>query len=395
MTSFSCKTFTEVRTGGGQLLQATVACPSGFDKASKEEQRHRLTAALAEVHHFSEPLTREVEPCNVQHGGYNMYSRFELKQHEYAGGQGGFAEALEILVPLDSRCPYVLHDYKMGHHYFQEYETLADLLGAWKAGLWWKEEDALKGQKGFKRLVQCGIMKPWFYAVGEQRIVGDFVWPENFRETPSFRHGQQYVVDHRSVHGGPDVKTCIHVHEETKEHSSSWERGKTYTVTTVYWSDGTWTRYDGNNIRPLEAGERWIAEAIEEFRNLLAGGKKQFQIPFDDGGRVTVKYDPPSLGKKGRKDKKGRYWVKVVAEKDGETIVKEGNVRFDPSQDKETHVAKKVANELKKRGMRLKKITKIFRRVGRGNNVSWRGVWPNPYADREEAEMENQEGQTL
>ena len=376
--AFSCKRFFEVRTGGGQLLQATVACPRGFDNASREEQERRLTACLAEVHHFAEPLTQDVESCDVEHGSYSMQSRFKLKQRGYAGGEGGYAEALQIENPLDGRCPFVLHDYMNGHHYFQEYETLEDLLAAWKAGLWWKESRDLKDQKGFKRRVACGIMKPWFYAVGHQRIVGDSVWPEHFNETPSFRHGEKYVVECRHGQGAPDVKTCIHVHEEKNDR---------YATTTVYWSDGSWTEYHGDNIRPFEIGERWIAEAISEFRNLLAGGKKQFQIPFEDGGRVTVKYEPPAIGAKGRKDKKGWYWVKVVTEKEGETITKEGLIRFDPDLDHESNVAQKLVNSCREKGLRVKKIEKSFRRTGRGGNVSWRGVWPNPYADAEEQEV--------
>jgi hypothetical protein len=60
----------------------------------------------------------------------------------------------------------------------------------------------------------------------------------------------------------------------------------------VYWDDGSvWdeSRNSNNQPRPIEEGEMWIAEAVQRFRQLLAGKSAEFDINFLDGNKFVGK----------------------------------------------------------------------------------------------------------
>ncbi len=82
---FSVTTSSEIKTGGGQLLR--------FDCRPEDVERvKRCLGSLVE----GITLPQTVHVKGVSQGGYGRYSRFDIKQHDYAGGGypgcGGFIE---------------------------------------------------------------------------------------------------------------------------------------------------------------------------------------------------------------------------------------------------------------------------------------------------------------
>jgi len=120
----------------------------------------------------------------VRHGGYAQPSRYQITQHRYgAGGNpgyGGFIELLEIADPPSGSSGVVIHERLENGpeitEWFIEWRDLPSARAAAKVG--WSmagKRERLCAQPGFKRLVLCDARIPWFYAIGDQKLDGNFV----------------------------------------------------------------------------------------------------------------------------------------------------------------------------------------------------------------------------
>lgn len=277
---FSSYQYGEGRTGLGQLVEFT--CPSGNVEQVSEFLRVNIRT-------IDIPTTGRV---NIAHGGYGQYTRYDVVQHDYAGGGPGdsggwgYIEVLEIKNPPDCRWGIVINE-RASHKggVFTEWETLENARAAfnnfWGSGY---TEEKLSNLPGFKRRVVCGELTPWFYAIGDQQLNGDYAFPEGLQDDAVYRFGRQFVVFDNN--GAPSVKTCMGT--RFVEHERNHEQPHRL----VYWSDGSlWNENNshGDLPRPIEEGEMWIAEAVQQFRQLLAGKSTEFAINFTDGNKFVGK----------------------------------------------------------------------------------------------------------
>jgi len=270
----------EARTNRGALVKFTC------DPEIKEE----VITALGKLRNIHTPTTHEI---NMGHGCYGKYSRYNLKQHRYAGYEYGigYEEVIEIRDAPDGRCPFVIWREKTDgvSSVFYEFETLQDALFAWDKVGPGTVFEKFQNVTGLIRHVPCSGLDPWFYAVGEQTIYKDFAFPDWIKEDPTFRILKKYVVEEN---GFPTIKTCLGLitinHDERD--SCGFKTGKKKECRIVYWDDGTcWDeRYEGHlPPRRLEADELWIADAIDKFRDILSGKKTEFSIEFQDGSQFV------------------------------------------------------------------------------------------------------------
>lgn len=335
-------TFGECKTASGQLIQ--YRC--------HPDEKEKVKAFLQEyVRDIDIPTNKE---HNMSHGGYGRYTRFKITQHKYAGGGSGYIEMLEIHDPPDGRWPYVCLEHN-GHYrpgdWFWEFKSLESMLAVWDQ--WWQrsrcepdpmdkyvlDKELVRPMKAVKRTVECGFLSPWFYAMGDQIICGDFVIPDmGLCSHPEYTPGRQFVVQHGEE--PPVIKTCMCCYKHSKR---VWERGGgwgyydnkevTKDVYCVVWKDGTQTEIDDGlwTVRPAELGELWITVAFEKFQRVIAGDLLAFEIPFIDGTKFVGRFRPT---KKQDLTRPGRYMIQAYFIKKDETkeILRKGTVEFEPSE---------------------------------------------------------------
>lgn len=325
---FSSYTFGEVQTAGGQIVSFTCGV----------EDREKVAAFLAEhVRDVDIPTTGRV---NVPHGAYGRYTRYDVTQHKYAGydgedGGGGYIEVLEIKNPPNDRNGFVILDYcSREGTVFSEWGSLADALTAYEQ--FWKKADRRHiawRELGCQRFVPCGALVPWFYAVGDQELIGDYAFPEGLQDDPVYVTGERFVVC-PSSDDTPSIKTCLGTRFLSVDSESYPSRQQTRRYQRmVHWDDGSVTLLeregntpDGGWIRPLEDGELWVTEALHQFRKLLAGQTERFSLKFSDGtqfvGRIIPAKVPLNL------TRAGEYYakLKITGEK-----VREGKFSFSPT----------------------------------------------------------------
>ena len=307
---------------------------------------------------------------NVSHGGYGRYSRYDIEQLHYAGGHGGYNEVLHIKDVPDGRCGFVFHSYRsarMGSS-FVEMDSIESLNKLWE--LHWTHPinmmEKLGEQPGFVRFVDCGPMTPWFYAVGDQCISGDFVIPRIFDEHPIYRVGRKFVVD--SFSRPKQVRTCVGAIENVRKDGYG---GKELTRLRVFFDDGTEVSY-AESMRPVEADEEWIDDAIQQFREALYEGRHTVEVPFVDGyafkGRITSPKKP--------KSKSEIYHVKVRArKKDGsEKIVEAERIVFVSTGDTPT-ILDKLKQDCSDAEAELLEVLECHRLEGKEGRGGWRGVF--------------------
>ncbi len=332
----------EVMAGNGQMVRLLVT----------SESEAAVRAAFAQVHRIDLPVTHRV---NVQHGGYGMYSRYDLVQHKYAGsdsecGIGGYIEALEIRDPPDGYWPYVLYEWISDRGgTFAEFKDVETLVAAYEK-IWGFDRNRSK-LPGFRRSVRCGFLQPWFYAVGDEHLVGDYACPQHLDDDPVFRLGQRCVVYDDKGRGS--VKTCLGT-ARTKERKGGDSGGYWFhdhgepSRRIIHFDDGTihdercFTRHPP---RPLRSDEEWVDAAETEFRALLHGQKRSGQVRLQDGHevRVTLRLNPAAFGKA------GTYFAIVRLE--GEKKPREGAFKFEPNgdvADVQTAIRQKFATHNKK-----------------------------------------------
>lgn len=320
----------EGRLASGQLIG--FSCRPGEDDDVKEFlQAHVRTITL--------PVTGRV---HIAHGGFGTNTRYDIVQHEYTGGGHGddggwdYVEVLEIKNPPDGRHGIVIHERTSASgSTFYEWETIEQAMNVfWKRlnfGFAFRDMHTT----GLKRIVACGALTPWFYAIDADELVGDYAFPHGLQEDPVFRFGRQFVVF--DVEGMPSVKVCMGArffvrnreYDPNDYYSKEEKERMHYMYRLVYWDDGsTWN--EGMDYckrpRPLESDEVWIAEAMRRFGELLTGKAMQFKIEFTDGGSFVGKLVRP---RGVAHCAEGRYYVSVSI--DGEDKV-EGWVEFKPKK---------------------------------------------------------------
>jgi len=358
--SFSSYTFSECETGGGQMLQITC----------KSEDVEKVKELMGMVNYVRIPMGSKT---NVSHGGYGRCSRYDIEQFHYAGGHGGYNEVLHIKDAPAGRCGFVYHSYRsarMGSS-FVEMDSVENLNKLWE--LHWSHPinmmEKLGEQPGFIRFVECGSMMPWFYAVGDQHINGDFVIPDVFDEHPIYRVGRKFVVN--SFRSPKQVRTCVGAIETT--HRSGYRDGE-QTKLRVFFDDGTESSC-ADTIRPVEADEEWIDEAMQQFRQALYEGRHTVEVPFVDGyafkGHITVPREP--------KSKSGVYYVKVRArKKDGsETVVEAKRLVFVATKKTPT-ILDKLKQDCSNAKAELLEVLECHRLEGKEGRGGWKGVFSRP-----------------
>ena len=375
---FRSYTHGEGRTGEGQLVE--FSC--------RPDEVEKVRQALLDIRYVELPQTHKV---NVSHGGYGKYSRFDIKQHKYAGGGPGdsggwgYIEVLEISNPPDGRCGIVIHQTGSGSRTsFTEWGSVAEAVAFWEKNWGGHQHNAVaKTAPGFKREVKCGLLTPWFYAIGEQGLIGDYAFPEGLQEDPVFRFGVRCLVPNENVDvlrtavqpDGYSLKTCMgcRVFEEELERDNWSDKVRPKRIVRIVnWSDGTcWDSRrsfpEGYQPRPLQDDELWVDQALGEFHKLLTGKQTQFVINFAGGVKFIGRFVPE---KDKREDPAGKYFGEVVFN-EGELV--KGVFDFTPTQDCPT-AESKIRKKLNTEGKTIKSI-KITRQETEKGGKKWSGVF--------------------
>lgn len=362
----------EARTGGGQLV--SFVCPP----ESVEEVKRFLQLHVKEV---DIPVTGRVV---IDHGSYGGYTRYDVVQHAYGGGgpgEGGgwcYREVLEIKNPPDGRWGIVLHQCTSREgSAFTEWETLKDVKEAYKIVSYGTAEQYEK-QPGFKRWVMCGALKPWFYAIGDEQLVGDCAFPHCLHDDPIYRFGKKFVVYDKN--GIPSVKTCMGarlvprkkmgqcVYDQPDWTAPKWNQ---YYYRFVYWDDGNIWSEGVSSVeipRPIEENEMWITEAVHQFKELLAGQTKEFAIKFADGNKFVgkfIKANPKTFCAE------GRYSARIKVK--GSKEVDEGWLDFKPTAEN-PDVVRCISRRLKELGKEAECI-EITKSETKAKGKKWAGVY--------------------
>ena len=356
VNNFSCHTYGEGRTGNGQFVNFTC----------RHEEVVQVKEFLKKIRTIDIPTTGRVA---ISHGGCGKYTRYDIKQHDYAGGGRGYIEVLKINNPPEGHCGIVINKYNCGDSVFTEWETLENARDAFTK--YWGSCDAAKEfpkLEGFKRSVVCNALTPWFYAIGDEEIIGDYAFPDGFHDDPIYHFGNKFVVFGRD--GVPEIKTCMGARFLTEDGSDGYGRPKKYYKRLVYWDDGSFFdayNYTSNPPRPLEENELWVTEAVRQFKEILTGEKTEFSINFTDGNRFIGKI---KIANKSH-CAEGRYELQVKIK--GEKELLKGYADFKPQQFK--NIVEAVVENYKKKGKEVEQVTvDSFRKIN-PKGKKWAGVY--------------------
>jgi hypothetical protein len=246
----------ESRTSRGELVRFGAA----------KQDVPLVTEAIERLVDIDLPDTHQY---SIGHGSFGAYSRYRLEQLKYAGGGSGYIEVLHVNDAPDGRCPNVVYLYSMyGGCWFWEFPNRTTAVAAWKAcwGHGNRIFGAMSQQKGLVRAVFCDTLRPWFYAVGNQVICGDLVFPAYQQDHPYFVPGGYYLVDSEEP-GEQKVKRCIGSRIQYDGYG-----GRQYVKqAVVFWDDGTVSEFsDRLHDMPRALGDdEDIAFTLGEFRRLL------------------------------------------------------------------------------------------------------------------------------
>lgn len=229
---FSLTTFIEVKTAIGQIIN--IQCC--------HDDKEKIKEIFDSVYKLEMPIVKEIK--NVCHGGYGRYTRFDIEQKKYAGGGCGYIETIKINNSPDNRNGNIVHECSSSTSTFWEFDTIENAMAAWELS-WGNShpEDKLKVLKGFVREVKCGWYSPWFYAVANQALQGDFAFPNSVgKDHPIYRPFNNFKIakdvynfDSEEYDKEYEVKTCIGYTEEMVR----YDYDKSYKNYTIYWDDGT------------------------------------------------------------------------------------------------------------------------------------------------------------
>lgn len=295
---FSVTINIEAITASGQFVNITCRYE---DKEMVKQwiQKNIKEIEMPEIQEISE----------IGHGGYGFLSRYDIKQHRYAGGGfpgcGGYIEVLHVQNPPEKRHGIIIHVNKNGASTFYEIESLLIALDLFNEKMGELFDGEIPANSGIIRKVVCGWFQPWFYAIANQSLCGDYVFPDNIGiHDPIFSYPNKFIV--KGYNGIKEVKTCI-AFTKTQEKSVCDDRE--ITQFTAWWTDGTYTCWGGSDSyrKPelLEAKDMWIQESVDVFRQLLSGEISEFNINTSKGKIISVKTEP-RRNKSYRKIKIGR-----------------------------------------------------------------------------------------
>lgn len=363
---FSSYMYSEGKTGFGQLIEFTC-------RSNEAEQVKQFLAD--NVRTIDIPVTGRV---SVGHGAYGRYTRYDIQQHKYAGGGhggcGGYIEVLEIKDSPDKRCNAVIYEYNSGQGHirssFTEWNTIKNAITAFEKSR--SFPDKFSELDGFIRRVNCGLLTPWFYAIGEQQLVGDYALPEGLQDDPVYKLGKIFVVMEEDL---PVVKTCMGTRfvegKKLDNYYSSSIYGKPYYYRLVYWNDGSiWKEgHDRTLPRPLEEQDMWILDAINQFKALLAGKKTNFTINFLDGKKFVSQLVEP---KQKKSSPEGDYYI-VVHLKNKREPLKGWVTDFKPSQEA-PNIIDQITQKFESRGKTVERI-EITKKKVKKNGQRWAGVF--------------------
>ncbi|MEM9336583.1 MAG: hypothetical protein AAGA35_01885 [Patescibacteria group bacterium] len=316
---------------------------------------------------------------NVEHGCFGQYTRYDIVKHEYAASMVSYVELIEIRDAPEGRNPIVIHYHGSDEgDFFMEWEDLESAQTAFKSRLGFQIYN-LGSHPGHVRTIRLGALQPWFYAVGDQELVGDYAVPLGVQDDPEFRLGEQYVV---FEDGLPRAAVCLgtrFIAKHYQEHRSSWSFRRDETVETfrlVHFSDGyIWDERKASEKtpRPMKAEEAWIAEVVAQFRACLAGERTDVNIQFTDGTAFTGCVKGSRITKH---SKAGDYEVRAMISRDGKPAeLKEGWFNgFVPSVEHPDVISFAKAEALKK-GSEIKTIEIIGFKPPDGKRRAWSGVF--------------------
>lgn len=357
---FSSYQYGEGKTGIGQMVE--FSCPSDIG-SEKVREFLRTNVRTIDI-----PTTGRV---NIEHGGYGRYTRYDITQHKYAGGGSGYIEVLEIKNPPDGRFGIVINEcpgYK--DSVFTEWETLADACAAFEQ-FWGSSRTEVEFPKlpGFKRSVTCGALTPWFYAIGNELLIGDYAFPEDLQDDAVYRFGRQFVVFDHEV---PMVKTCMGTRFVKKK--NDYHPYEVHQYRLVYWDDGSvWGENNGHSSpRPIEEGELWITEAVQQFKQMLAGKRTEFTLDFTNGNKFVGK-----LTRTNHRIPCAEGDYDLVVRVKGEKKPLMGWVRgFKPTQ-ASPDIVQYATQRLAQKGQEVEHI-KIKQCVTKSGGKKWSGVFFQP-----------------
>lgn len=356
----------EVKTANDQLVEFTCHPDNVWLVKEFFEQK---------VRSIDIPTTGRV---NIQHGGYGRYTRYDATQYRYACTNIGYIEVLEIKNTPDERSGFVIYEYSSkGLGRFAEWVSLEDATSAFDTYM-----DNGRGFTifptllGFIRNVECGRLCPWFYAVGDEVLVGDYTFPDGLQDDPVYKFGVKFLVP--NANGTPSIKTCMGTRFVENEERYNHDKVERYRL--VYFSDGsiwdernTYPHWSSKGIfhtpRILQDNEMWVVEAMDKFEKLLSGETSEFSIDFIDGNKFVGEFvkSNPKL-----ECAQGDFNLAVNIK--GKQGVKEGWINnFVPSIET-PDIVSFVVNECKQKGNEVERVEIKEAKVTPGGK-KWSGVF--------------------
>lgn len=357
---FSCYRDGEVITADGKMVRFTCA--------SEDVEKVRDFFAT-HVRSIERTLTGRIWDLEGRGHGY---SRYDIVQHKYAGGGSGYIRVLEIRNPPDGRWGFVIEMFDgWAGTMFTEWDTIEQACVAYEA--YWGTRDLqekLPTLEGFRRQVNCGVLTPWFLAIGNEQLVGDYTFPHDLQDDSVFRFGKRFIVT--SFEGVPAIKTCMGTRFIKRMTGSYPQREEVYRL--VYWDDGSvWDDRSSSSKRPrpLHGGELWITEALRKFMHILTGKGTELRIDFTNGDRFTGKLNRP---KQCTHHLEGRYFVVVRVK--GKNTYNEGWVDFKPTVEL-PNVAQYVAHLAREKGTEIEYL-EVKQYQAQQGGKKWPGVFFSP-----------------
>lgn len=271
-------------TADGQNVM--VECP--YDK--QEEVRRFFAENIFSVR---TPVSHK---ANVEHGCFEKYSRYDLAKHDYGASMASYIELLEIKDAPDGRASVVINYHGPSFDdFFCEWESL-ELAKQGFHDFFSSGNSKEKAEKlpGFKRFVPCPLLTPWFYAVGDEELVGDYAMPHGIEDDPVFRLGRPFLVFRKEYESEEtkSVKLCLGARHYVKErHDFNGHKEEKVNTVAIFNDGSIWESGQGQKQPiPLEADSLWQTDIMDQFRRFLSGDSKEVEIAFTDGQKFIGRW---------------------------------------------------------------------------------------------------------
>lgn len=215
--------------------------------------------------------------------------------------------------------------------------------------------------KGFKRLVNCKNLHPWFFALETDDIAGDYILPSGLISDTFYECGKSFIVWNNKQF--LSIKTCLGMRYVGENRLIYFDDGSV-------WDENYYSSRHLPSPRPITEKELWIEEAVQQFRSFLSGKNKEFTINFIDGNKFVGKL---FRGKHKTACSEGDYYISVVIA--GKKKQKKGWVNFVPSEES-PNVISEVVNEFAKLSQTVTHVEIIASNIKKGGK-KWKGVFFN------------------